>query len=474
MTKIKKARLLVVDDDRNFRETLAELLESNGYEVRAAANGREAISLLQLEDSDLTLCDWKMPESGGEQFLKTLAADDIPTAMPVLIMTAHGTGPNALQAMQLGAYDFITKPLDMEKVLSTVARALHHMKLQREVDDLRKQRFFEADSGSTVFIEPERSSLRLIGSSPAWIEIFKSIGKVARTDVGVLVLGESGTGKEMVARAIHENSGRSRKPFIIVNCAALPPDLLESELFGHEKGSFTSAVTKKIGKFEAAEGGTVFLDEIGELPLALQPKLLRVLQEHTFERVGATVPIEADIRIVAATNRQLEQEVESKNFRADLFYRLNTYTLRLPPLRERSSDILPLANYFLEQHAKRNGIPLQSLTAAAAEALTKYSYPGNIRELEHLVNTAAVQAGGRIITVEEIESLLVQNHAGQGELSIETLLALPFHDAIRVLEQKLLENALQSAGGNRSEAARNLGIHRRLLYEKLQQYKLTS
>lgn len=222
MTNRRKARLLVVDDDRNFRETLAELLDSNGYEVRAAANGREALSLLQLEESELALCDWRMPDVGGEQFLKTLASDGTLSTMPVLIMTAYGTGPNALQAMQLGAYDFITKPLEMEKVLSTVARALHHMELQREVDELRKQRFTEADPDSAVLLEPERSSMRLIGSSPAWIEIFKNIGKVARTDVGVLVLGESGTGKEMVARAIHENSRRSRKPFIIVNCAALP------------------------------------------------------------------------------------------------------------------------------------------------------------------------------------------------------------------------------------------------------------
>ncbi len=472
MTNRRKARLLVVDDDRNFRETLAELLDSNGYEVRAGANGREALSLLQLEESELALCDWRMPDVGGEQFLKTLASDGTLSTMPVLIMTAYGTGPNALQAMQLGAYDFITKPLEMEKVLSTVARALHHMELQREVDELRKQRFTEADPDSAVLLEPERSSMRLIGSSPAWIEIFKNIGKVARTDVGVLVLGESGTGKEMVARAIHENSRRSRKPFIIVNCAALPPDLLESELFGHEKGSFTSAVSQKIGKFEAADGGTVFLDEIGELPLALQPKLLRVLQEHSFERVGSTSPIHADVRIVAATNRQLDREVESKNFRADLFYRLNTYALRLPPLRDRASDILPLAEYFLEQHARRNGLPLQSLTEAAAVALEKHPFPGNVRELEHLMNTAAVQAGGRIITAEEIESQLVQSPGIRGQVSLETLLALPFHEAISRLEQKLLENALHLARENKSEAARRLGIHRRLLYEKLQQYKI--
>ncbi len=472
MTTPAKPQLLVIDDDRNFRETLAELLESNGYSVRAATNGREALFLLQVADSDLTLCDWKMPDIGGEQFLKTLASDGILQSMPVLIMTAYGTGPNALQAMQLGAYDFITKPLDMEKVLSTVARALHDVKLQREVDELRRQRFTEADPAIGVLLGTERSPVRLIGSSPAWIEIFKNIGKVAKTDVGVLILGESGTGKELVARAIHENSGRSRKPFVIVNCAALPADLLESELFGHERGSFTSAVAQKIGKFEAAHGGTVFLDEIGELPLALQPKLLRVLQEHTFERVGSTSPIHADVRIIAATNRELDREVEAKAFRADLFYRLNTYALRLPPLRERPSDILPLAEYFLEQYAHRNARPVQGIAEAAGAALGNYHFPGNVRELEHLIDRLAVQAGGRAITVEEVEGQLGRISDSQTKTSIESLLALPYHDAIASLEKQLLENALKSAGDNKAEAARRLGIHRRLLYQKLQQYRL--
>ena len=472
MTTATKSQLLVIDDDRNFRETLVEMLETNGYLVRAAANGREALLLLQEADSDLALCDWKMPDTGGEQFLKALASEEVLQAMPVLIMTAYGTGPNALQAMQLGAYDFITKPLDMEQVLSTVARALRHVELQREVDDLRRQRFTEADPAVGVVLGAGPSPIRLVGNSPAWIETFKNIGKVARTDVGVLILGESGTGKELVARAIHEHSGRSRKPFVIVNCAALPPDLLESELFGHERGSFTSAVTQKIGKFEAAQGGTVFLDEIGELPLTLQPKLLRVLQEHTFERVGSTSPMHADIRILAATNRELEQEVDAKAFRADLFYRLNAYALRLPPLRDRPSDILPLAEYFLGRYAQRNGTPVQGLTEAAGVALERYSFPGNVRELEHLMDRVAVQAGGRAITAEEVEGQLSRLSVSEIELSIESLAALPFHEAVAHLEKHLLVSALKLTGDNKAEAARRLGIHRRLLYEKLQQYQL--
>src|SRR5882757_910753 len=295
----KMSEVLIVDDDHNFRETLRELLSDAGYQTLVATNAEEAIALLQTTTPDLTLCDWKMPGGGGEQFLKCLQSEGLLTTMPVIILTAHGTGPNAMQAMQLGAYDFVTKPLDIDQALATVARALRHMELQREVEELRAQLFREnRDPPSAEDGGPRK--VRLIGSSPGWIEIFKSIGKVARTDVGVLLLGESGTGKEIVARTIHENSVRSRRPFIIVNCAALPPDLLESELFGHERGAFTGAINQKIGKFEAAEGGTVFLNEIGELPLALQPKLLRVLQEHTFERIGGTVSIHADVRIVAA------------------------------------------------------------------------------------------------------------------------------------------------------------------------------
>lgn len=463
-----RATLLVVDDDRNFRNTLCELLQSEGYEVRNAENGRAALSLLQTTEVDVTLCDWRMPEMGGEQVLKTLASEDRLGSMPVLIMTAYGTGPNALQAMQLGAYDFVSKPLDMQQLLSTVKRAVQQVALQRELDTLRKSRFAAESIG--ILPDEDSASPRLVGSAPAWIDVFKSIGKVARTDVGVLILGESGTGKEMVARTIHENSSRSRKPFTIINCAALPADLLESELFGHERGSFTSAVAQKIGKFEAANGGTVFLDEIGELPLALQPKLLRILQERTFERVGSTVPLRADVRILAATNRSLELEVEAKAFRADLFYRLNAYSLRLPALRERKTDILPLAEYFLVRFARRHGIPAQELTPEAATALQQYTFPGNVRELEHLVERVAIQAAGRSITAEEVTRNLSRAELPPQQITLEALLQLPFHQATSTLEKALIEHALAEARQNKSEAARRLGMHRRLLYEKLRQY----
>ncbi len=466
----RMSEVLIVDDDHNFRETLRELLADAGYQTLVATNAEEAITLLQTTTPDVTLCDWKMPGGGGEHFLRSLQSEGL--IMPVIILTAHGTGPNAMQAMQLGAYDFITKPLDIDQALATVARALRHLELQREVELLRQQRFrdrsVEDTSGSEEGLKPQ-----LIGNSPAWIEIFKNVGRVAATDVGVLLLGESGTGKEVVARAIHENSARSRRPFIILNCAALPPELLESELFGHERGAFTGAIVQKRGKFEAADGGTIFLDEIGELPLSLQPKLLRVLQEHTFERVGGTASIHADVRVVAATNRPLEDDVEQKTFRADLFYRLNAFTVRLPPLRERQSDILPLAEYFLARYAKRNRIAAIGLAADAIVALQGYSFPGNVRELEHLIERAAVKAGGRAITAEQIQVELTKaKNPVPGAFDIQEATGLPFHEAVASWERHLIEQALKAAHGNKSDAARRLGIHRRLLYEKLTQLGL--
>jgi DNA-binding NtrC family response regulator len=463
------SEVLIVDDDHNFRETLRELLSGAGYQTRIATNAEEGVALVQTTTPDLTLCDWKMPGGGGEQFLKSLQSEGLLTTMPVIILTAHGTGANAIQAIQSGAYDFITKPLDIDLALATVARAIRHMELQREVEVLRQQRFKDS-SLEDLTNSDERLKPQLIGKSPAWIEVFKNIGRVAATDVGVLLLGESGTGKEVVARAIHQNSPRSRRPFIILNCAALPPELLESELFGHERGAFTGAVAQKRGKFEAADGGTVFLDEIGELPLPLQPKLLRVLQEHAFERVGGTASIRTDVRVVAATNRPLEEDVEQKTFRADLFYRLNAFTVRLPALRERQSDILSLAEYFLARYVQRNQLASTGLTTDAISALENYSFPGNVRELEHLIERAAVKAGGRAITADLIqEELAREKSAAPGIFDVQAAESMPFHEAVATWERHLIEQALQVSNGNKSDAARKLGVHRRLLYEKLTQ-----
>jgi DNA-binding NtrC family response regulator len=463
------SEVLIVDDDHNFRETIRELLSDAGYQTLVATNAEEAIAMLQTTNPELTLCDWKMPGGGGEQFLKDLHSQGLLATMPVIILTAHGTGPNAMHAMQLGAYDFITKPLDIDLALATVARAIRHMQLQREVELLRQQRFRDR-SLEDISTPEEGLKPQLIGNSPAWIEVFKNIGKVAATDVGVLLLGESGTGKEVIARAIHQNSARSRRPFIILNCAALPPELLESELFGHERGAFTGAVAQKRGKFEAADGGTIFLDEIGELPLSLQPKLLRVLQEHTFERIGGTASIHTDVRVIAATNRPLEDDVTQKTFRADLFYRLNAFAVRLPLLRERQSDILPLAEYFLARYGQRNQVASLGLAADAIVVLQNYSFPGNVRELEHLIERAAVKAGGRAITAEQIQEALAKDKSvATGIFDVQAAEGMPFHEAVASWERHLIELALKSSHGNKSDAARRLGIHRRLLYEKLTQ-----
>ena len=455
-------RILVVDDDHNLRRTLRDVLEGAGYEVREAKNGGSALAELDNEPSDAVLCDWKMPEQGGEDLLRVLADRDEAEYLPVIIMTAHGTGPNAITAMQLGAYDFVSKPFDIDEILATVRRALQHVRLQREVERLRNgQQDTVAAMGQTEH--------RLVGASRGMLEVFKAIGRVAKTDVAVLLLGETGTGKELAARTIHESSFRSHRPFVVVNCAALPSELLESELFGHERGAFTGAVNRKTGKFESAAGGTVFLDEIGELPLALQPKLLRVLQEHTFERVGGTESVHADFRIIAATNRVLEHEIEQKQFRSDLYYRLKGFSISLPALRERRSDILPLAEYFLARFNQQNQHHIPGFTEDATVLLQQYSYPGNIRELENIVERAAVQATGRAITRDIIHQALPVVKRGLTESSLSELLRLPFHASVAAWEKQLIEGALAESNGNKAETARKLQIHRRLLYEKIEQ-----
>jgi transcriptional regulator with GAF, ATPase, and Fis domain len=309
---------------------------------------------------------------------------------------------------------------------------------------------------------------QLIGRSAVWIETFKRVGQVAQTDLAVLLEGETGTGKEIVARVIHRSSLRSKRPFVAVNCAAIPEDLVESELFGHERGSFTGAALQRIGSFEQAEGGTIFLDEIGELPLLMQPKLLRVLQEKQFQRVGGSRALQANVRVIAATNRTLATEVENGRFRADLFYRLNAFQIALPPLRERRSDIMLLCEYFLERYAARHQTPLSILDPGARATLESYDYPGNVRELEQVINKLAVQAAGRPITSDGVNTVL-KAAAGRPESDLQRWADLPFHEAVARWERYLIDRALRLAGGNKSDAARRLGIQRRLLYEKLQQ-----
>ena len=454
-----KGRILIVDDDRNLRLTLAEILRSCQFEVLEAENSVEGLATIRERCPDLVFCDWKMPGGGGEELLSGLEEHQQIQRLPVIVMTAYGNSGNAIKAIQLGAYDFISKPFDLDEISATAERALEHARLQTEVENLR----------DTVHKSQDWGRGDIVGSSRAIMEVFKDIGRVAASDSAVLIQGESGTGKELVARAIYKNSRRCGGAFIAVNCAALPAELLESELFGHERGAFTGAISRKAGKFEVANGGTIFLDEIGELPTSLQPKLLRVLQERAFERLGGNETILSDFRLIAATNCNLAQLLSSGYFRHDLYYRLNAFTINLPPLRDRRSDILALAEHFREVYASRNKVQGGSFSEDALVALQQYSYPGNVRELEHIIERALLHAQGRLILPEHLQ---LQKVANKSDHWIDNLTVLPLHDSVEEWEKFRISKALEESDGNKAEAARRLGIHRRLLYEKLKRFGL--
>jgi two-component system response regulator AtoC len=454
--------ILIVDDEANLRKTLAEILSTRGYSVLEADDGAAAVELLRDATPDLIFSDWKMPNMGGEEFLQHLRGDPRLASIPVIVITAFGSSHSAIEAVRLGAYDFVTKPFDLDEIVLAAERALDHSSLNREVARLRAQ----GGQGHTP------AAGRLIGSSGPMLGVFIMIGKVAETDSTVLICGESGTGKELVAEAIHSYSQRKEKPFVVVNCAALPDNLLETELFGHERGAFTGAIGRKIGRFEMAEGGTIFLDEIAELSPNLQSKLLRVLQERTFERVGGTETIRGNFRVLAATNRDLEASVREKVFREDLFYRLNVVRIPIPPLRERRSDIVPLAEHFLHFYSNKNGLSAVGFSDEAILMLQNYFYPGNVRELENMVERAVLMARGRVVMPEHLPARADRNGGRNSqELEID-LLSLPFHKSISALEKRLIENAIKDSGGNKSEAANRLQINRRLLYNKMEEHKI--
>jgi DNA-binding NtrC family response regulator len=456
------AVILIVDDEANLRKTLAEILSARGYAVLEADDGTTAVEILREATPDLIFSDWKMPHMGGEKFLQHLRGEPRLAAIPVIVITAFGSSHSAIEAVRLGAYDFVTKPFDLDEIVLAAERALDHASLNREVVRLRAQ-------GG-----PNRpvAAGKLIGSSGALVDVFIMIGKVAETDSTVLICGESGTGKELVAEAIHNYSQRKDRAFVVVNCAALPDNLLETELFGHERGAFTGAVSRKIGRFEMAEGGTIFLDEIGELSPGLQSKLLRVLQERTFERVGGTETIRGNFRVLAATNRDLEASVREKVFREDLYYRLNVVRIPIPPLRERRSDIVPLAEHFLRLYSDRNAFPAVGFSDEAILMLQNYFYPGNVRELENMVERAVLMARGRVVMPGHFPAR-TDHHGerGNGQLEID-LLSLPFHKSISALEKRLIEQAIKESRGNKSEAANRLQINRRLLYNKMEEHKI--
>ena len=450
------ARILVADDDSGIRSLILELFEDEGYDVDEAANGAAVIDALKSGDPpDLVLMDVRMPDVTGLDVLRTLSEQgDGP--FPIIVMTAYGSASIAIDAIQFGAYDYVTKPFDLEDVLIRVQRFFERQALANEVQKLRQ--LAERDPNEYI-----------IGNSPAMQEVFKSIGRVARTDATVLITGETGTGKELVATTIHRNSGYAHGPLIKVNCAALPETLLESELFGHEKGAFTGAIAQKKGHFERANRGTIFLDEIGEMTLSTQKKLLRVLQEREFERVGGTVPVKVDVRVITATNKNLAQEVREGAFREDLYFRLNVIEIYLPPLRDRRDDIPLLVEHFLHKHRISASSTPTQIAAGAMRMLIQHDWPGNVRELENTIERAIVMSQGGIIT----EDLITFSSADQGhfiDIASSVRSRTPMREVLQDVERQMIREALRQSSGDRVAAASVLGIEMADLTEKLGNY----
>ena len=434
------AEILIVEDERAQREALAGYLRKTGYRVTTAASGTEALEGNSVPD--VVLLDLRLPDIHGLDLLKKLR-EKHPDA-EIIVITAYGTVRTAVEAMKLGAFDYLTKPVDLDELLLIIGRALEKHERDLEVSFLKEE------------VEKFRPQTGLIGESAAIKEVLSMIYRVAPSGATVLITGESGTGKELAARTLHAASPRKNRRFVAVSCAAIPESLLESELFGYERGAFTGATRSKPGKFALADGGTLFLDEIGDLPTSLQVKLLRVLQEKEVERLGSTLPRKVDVRIIAATNQDLRKKVEEGSFREDLFYRINTINIHIPPLRERKEDILPLAEFFLRKFSKEMGKDIKGFDREARKALLSYQWPGNVRELINVVERAVVLTRKNIITADL--------------LALEPLKS-PF-PTLEELEREHIKRALDLAGGNLTRASELLGIHRNTLREKLKKYNL--
>jgi DNA-binding NtrC family response regulator len=443
------AALLVADDDPGLRESLQRTLMRAGYRVVLASDGRAALEQLQGGGIDLVLTDLKMPGLTGIELLRAIKA--IPMDVDVILLTAFGTVEEAVSAMKDGAYDFITKPFRGEQLLKVVGKALERRALIEQNKALRQQ------------IENLRGKPQFIGVSPAFRRMMTIVDQVADSSATILLIGESGTGKEGVANKIHERSVRRRGPFVAVNCAALHEQLLESELFGYEKGAFTGAVGRKEGRFELADGGTLFLDEVADLSAVTQPKILRVLQEGEFERLGGTKTIRVDVRVVAATNQDVAQMVKDKRFREDLYYRLNVITIRVPPLRERREDVRLLSQHFVRFYAAKNNRRLEGLTEDALRRLEAYSWPGNVRELENVVERGVVLARGALIDVPD----LPEEVSGATPIP-EGVLTVRVGTPLAEVEQRLLDETLRITRGNKTLTAKLLGIDPRTVSRKLE------
>ena len=446
-----RGRILIVDDEQNAREALSVLLEEDGYEVRNAPDGFKALGILRDWKCDLLVTDLRMPVMDGLALIKK-ARVEFPK-LTCIVMTAFGSVENAVQAMKSGAEDYLSKPLNFDEVELVIARAMERSQLRSELDRLR-----QGNAGA-----PPQT--QMIGNSMPMQQLKSMIDQVATSRATVLITGESGTGKELVARLIHERSDRSAKPFVRLHCSALAETLLESELFGHEKGSFTGAANQRKGRFEEADGGTLFLDEIGEISQAIQVKLLRFLQEREFERVGGNQTISVDVRIIAATNRDLEAEVRSGRFREDLYYRLNVIHLNTPPLRVRRSDIAPLASHLVAKHARRNGKDIKEISPEVLAHLCQYDWPGNVRELENTIERAVVLATG-----PRIESHQLSENFGQHHFVPSDEIRIP-GSSLEDIERFAILKTYEAAGGNSAETSRILGISVRKVQYKLKEYR---
>ncbi|MDY0351215.1 MAG: sigma-54 dependent transcriptional regulator [Desulfobulbaceae bacterium] len=450
-----KGSILVVDDDKGHLSMLRTMLSGWGYEVTGAADGADAIAAVHEHPFDGILMDVRMANIGGIEALHRIK--EYNPAIPVIIMTAYSSVDTAVEAMKLGAYDYLVKPLNFDELRFTLERALEHMALAGEVRALKQQVSSDAVLGS------------IIGTSKAMAHLISQVRTVSSTEATVLITGESGTGKELIARAIHANSPRREGRLVTVNCAALTDTLLEAELFGHEKGAFTGADRKRDGLFMQARKGSIFLDEVGEIPLHMQAKLLRAIQEREIQRVGSDAPIKVDVRIIAATNRELLEDVRTGRFREDLYYRLNVINLRVPSLRERQEDIPLLAQHFLHRFADRNRKTLKGFTPGAMDLLVRYAWPGNVRELENAVERAVIMSLGDYVAERELPPAVAahDNEAG-GEIPAAGMAGLPLEE----VEKAAIVQTLRETGGNKSEAARILGITRTTLNNKIRKYAI--
>ena len=457
---MENKNILVVEDDNATRDTMIDLLSEAGYEVESARNGEEAIAMAREYSFDIVITDLKMPKGDGIQVLEQIKKIDNRTI--VIICTGYGTVDTAVKAMKLGAYEYITKPIKIEEIKLVVQRALDYQRLKTENVLLQKQ------------LKAKYKFKNLIGDSEVMQQSFQFIEKIAATNSTVMICGESGTGKELVARAIHYNSDRRNEPMVPVNCGAIPEDLLESELFGYEKGAFTGALKTRIGRFELANGGTVFLDEIGDMSPALQVKILRVLQEHEFERLGGVKSIKVDIRVIAATHRDLEKAVKQGTFREDLYYRLNVIPFILPPLRERGSDIPLLTNHFIGKFNIEKKQNINGISPEALKCLARYHWPGNVRELENLIERLVILKGEGVIEQEDLPEKLLGAEWSDAVPSMDIPdSGISFNTAVSEFERELILRALKKTNWIKNRAAKLLQLKRTTLVEKIKKIQLT-